>query len=164
MTDDIRSRTIEWTDPAALAAAGKDLSGLDFLSRIVKGELPPPPIAVLVGATITEVEPGRCVFAFEPAEWMFNPIGSVHGGIAATLLDSCMGCAVHSTLAAGVGYTTTDLHIRYVRGLDAGAGRVLAQGQVVHAGRRHATAESTLIVERTGKLIAHGTTGCIILG
>ena len=98
---------------------------------------------------MAEVEPGRAVFAIEPAEWMYNPIGSVHGGVAATLLDSCMGCAVHTTLDAGVGYTTTDLQVRYIRAMRAGAGRVLAEGRVVHAGRRTATAEGRLFWRRT---------------
>ncbi len=103
------------------------------------------------------------MFAVQPAEWMYNPIGSVHGGIAATLLDSCMGCAIHSTLPAGVGYTTSDLQIRYSRGMTVDTGRVIAEGTVVHGGRRLATAEGRLTVEATGKLIAHATTGCILI-
>ena len=85
------------------------------------------------------------MFALEPAEWMYNPIGMVHGGIAATILDSCMGCAVHTTLAAGVGYTTTDLQVRYIRAMSDVTGRVLAEGRVVHAGRRTATAEGRAV-------------------
>jgi uncharacterized protein (TIGR00369 family) len=86
----------------------------------------------------------------------------VHGGIAATILDSCMGCAVHTTLAPGVGYTTTDLQVRYIRAMSEITGRVLAEGRVVHAGRRTATAEGRVFVESDGKLIAHGSTGCVI--
>ena len=114
--------------------------------------------------SIVEADPGRVVFALEPAEWMYNPIGSVHGGIAATVLDSCMGCALHTTLDAGVGYTTTDLHVRYVRAMTDATGRVLAEGRVIHAGRRTATAEGRLFVERDGSLLAHATTGCAVLG
>jgi uncharacterized protein (TIGR00369 family) len=158
-----RERTFSWEDPAASAAAALELAGLDAMRGIIAGTLPPPPIAQLLGFTIVEVERGRAVFAMEPAEWMFNPIGSVHGGIAATLLDSCMGCAVHSTLEAGVGYTTGDLQVRYIRAMGATTGRVLAEGRVVHAGRRTATAEGRLFVEADEKLIAHGTTGCVIL-
>jgi uncharacterized protein (TIGR00369 family) len=88
----------------------------------------------------------------------------VHGGIAATILDSCMGCAVHTTLEAGVGYTTTDLHVRYIRAMGEATGRVLAEGRVVHGGRRTATAEGRLFVESEQTLIAHATTGCMILG
>ena len=106
--------------------------GLEYIRRS-RGHVPPPPIARLLDFSIVEVARGRVVFAMEPAEWMYNPIGSVHGGIAATILDSCMGCAVHTTLEAGVGYTTTDLQVRYIRAMSAAAGRVLAEGRVVHA-------------------------------
>jgi uncharacterized protein (TIGR00369 family) len=161
--DTARTRTFSWQDPAITAAAGRDQTGVELIRAIMDGTLPAPPIAQLLGMTIVEVGDGRAVFALEPAEWMYNPIGSVHGGIAATILDSCMGCAVHTTLPAGVGYTTTDLQVRYVRGMSAGTGRVLAEGTVVHAGGRIATAEARLVVEATGKLIAHATTSCIIL-
>jgi len=161
--EDTRSRTFTWHDPAATAAAGAALSGLDYLSAIASGELPPPPIAELLGFEIVEAEPGRAVFAAQPAEWMYNPIGMVHGGVAATLLDSCMGCAVQTTLPAGVGYTTTDLHVRYIRAMGHATGRVLAEGRVVHAGRRTATAEGRLFVEADETLIAHASTGCAIL-
>jgi uncharacterized protein (TIGR00369 family) len=159
-----RTRSFSWEDPTASAAAGLQMAGLQCMRAIIDGTLPPPPIARLLDFTIVEVQDGRAVFAMEPAEWMYNPIGSVHGGIAATLLDSCMGCAVHTTLSAGVGYTTTDLQVRYIRAMGAASGRVLAEGRVVHSGRRTATAEGRLFVESDETLIAHGTTGCVILG
>ena len=158
-----RSRTFSWSDPAAAAAAGRELPGLELIRAIAAGSHPPPPIASLLGFTIVAAERGRALFAIEPAEWMYNPIGSVHGGVAATLLDSCMGCAVHTTLPAGAGYTTSDLQVRYVRGMTAASGRVLAEGSVVHSGRRTATAEGRLYVESDGTLLAHATTGCLIL-
>jgi uncharacterized protein (TIGR00369 family) len=158
-----RSRTFSWDDPAASAAAGARLSGIDCMRAIITGELPAPPIAQLLGFSVIEVEHGRAVFAMEPAEWMYNPIGMVHGGVAATLLDSCMGCAVHTTLEAGVAYTTTDLQVRYVRAMSDSTGRVLAEGRVVHAGRRTATVEGRLFVESDDTLIAHGSSGCVIL-
>jgi uncharacterized protein (TIGR00369 family) len=158
-----RTRTISWQDPLAAAARGRALEGLDYLRGIVEGTFAPPPIAELLGFSLVEVERGRALFAVEPAEWMYNPIGSVHGGVAATLLDSCMGCAVHSTLPAGVGWTTTDLQVRYIRAMSANTGRVLAEGKVVHAGVRTATAEGRLFVESDGTLIAHASTGCVIL-
>jgi uncharacterized protein (TIGR00369 family) len=161
--EDARTRTITWADPATLAAESVTKSGLEYLRGIAAGQIPRPPIAELIDSLIVEVEPGRVVFACDPAEWMYNPIGSVHGGIAATLLDSCMGCAVHTTLEAGVGYTTTDLQVRYIRPLTTSTGRVLAEGRVVHAGRRTATAEGRLFVESDHSLIAHATTGCAIL-
>jgi uncharacterized protein (TIGR00369 family) len=161
--EQLRTRSFSWVDPAGVADAGLKLSGMEYLEAIVDGSFPPPPISRLLGFTILEVEPGRAVFAMEPSEWMYNPIGSVHGGIAATLLDSCMGCAVHTTLDAGVGYTTTDLQVRYIRSMSDTTGRVLAEGRVVHAGRRTATAEGRLIAESGEVLIAHGTTGCALL-
>jgi uncharacterized protein (TIGR00369 family) len=159
----LRMRSFDWQDPAATAAAGMKLSGLEFMRAIIDGALAPPPIAKMMDVSIVEVDFGRAVFAMEPAEWMYNPIGSVHGGVAATLLDSCMGCAVHSTLEAGVGYTTADLQVRYIRSMSADTGRVLAEGRVVHCGRRIATAEGRLITEEGETLLAHATTGCVIL-
>jgi uncharacterized protein (TIGR00369 family) len=158
-----RTRTFTWQDPAATAAEGLALAGLDYIRAIMDRTLPAPPIAELLGFEIVEAEEGRAVFALEPAEWMYNPIGMVHGGIAATILDSCMGCAVHTTLPAGVGYSTTDLQVRYVRSMSDASGRVLAEGRVVHAGGRTATAEGRLFTESEEKLIAHGSTGCAIL-
>ena len=149
-----RTRTFSWSDPLATAGAVRDLPGLDAIRMVAAAELPPPPIAELLGMTITKVERGHVIFALEPAEWMYNPIGSVHGGIAATILDSSLGCAVHTTLDAGVGYTTTDLQVRYVRAIGAETGRVLAESHVVHSGRRLATAEGRLYVEASGQLLA----------
>jgi uncharacterized protein (TIGR00369 family) len=162
-TPGIRTRSFSWSDPAALAAETQRRSGLDYLRAIASGELPPPPVAELLGTEIVEVEAGRVVFALEPAEWMYNPIGSVHGGIAATLLDTCMGCALHSTLEAGVGWATSDLQVRYIRPMTLETGRVLGEGRVVHAGRRSATAEGYMRSERDGALLAHATCGCAII-
>jgi len=158
-----RTRTLSWRDPAATAAEGMKLAGIDYIRAIQTGELPPPPIARLLEMEIVEAEQGRAVFALTPAEWMYNPIGMVHGGIAATILDSCMGCAVHTTLPAGVGYTTTDVQLRYIRAMGGATGRVLAEGRVVHAGRRTATAEGRVFTQDGETLIAHGSTGCAIL-
>jgi uncharacterized protein (TIGR00369 family) len=158
-----RVRTFTWSDPLATARAASELPGIDAIRAIAAGELPPPPIAELLDFEITLVEPGRVIFAFTPAEWMYNPIGSVHGGIAATLLDSSLGCAIHTMLAAGQRYTTSDLQVRYVRSMSADSGRVLADSHTVHVGRRLATAEGRLYAEADGKLFAHATTSCLIL-
>ncbi len=137
----LRTRTFSWEDPAASAAAGSGLSGLERMRAIVNGTLPPPPIARLLDFAVIEVEHGRAVFAMEPAEWMYNPIGSVHGGVAATLLDSCMGCAVHTTLPAGVGIhddrSAGPLHPRDERceRARAGGGPRRAQGTADRDGR-----------------------------
>jgi uncharacterized protein (TIGR00369 family) len=160
----LRTRTFSWQDPGGSAAASSGRSGLERMRAIVDRTLPPPPIARLLDFAVVEVEHGRAVFAMEPAEWMYNPIGSVHGGVAATLLDSCMGCAVHTTLPPGVAYTTTDLQVRYIRAMSVATGRVLAEGRVVHKGRRTATVEGRLFVESDETLLAHGSSGCVILG
>jgi acyl-coenzyme A thioesterase PaaI-like protein len=96
-----RTRAFTWSDPLEAARGLAGRSGLEAMQAVASGEVPPPPIAELLGMSIAEVAEGRAVFACDPAEWMYNPIGSVHGGIAATLLDSCMGCAVHTTLEPG---------------------------------------------------------------
>ena len=159
-----RMRTVEWEDPGSLAALAGELGGLEFMRLVLAGELPPPPIARLFDTQLVAVAAGRAVFALEPAEWMYNPIGTVHGGVAATLLDSCMGCAVHTMLPAGVGYTTTDLQVRYLRAMREGDGRVLAEGRVVHLGGRTATAEGRMFFEHDEeRLLAHASTGCAIL-
>jgi uncharacterized protein (TIGR00369 family) len=157
-----RTRTITWEDPLPSAQQGRSLSGLDFLRAVQRGELPPPPFGVLLGMTIAEIEEGRVVFAVRPAEYHYNPIGVVHGGLAATLLDSAMGCAVHSTLPAGVGYTTLEIKVNYVRALTSSSGEVRAEGTVIHRGGRVATAEARL-VGTDGTLYAHATTTCLIL-
>jgi uncharacterized protein (TIGR00369 family) len=112
---------------------------------------------------VEEVGPGYATFLLEPDARMLNPIGSVHGGIAATLLDSCMGCAVHTTLEPGLGYTTAQLNLHYLRSMQPGMGQVRATGTVLHRGRKQATAEAKL-TDAQGRLLAHGSTTCLILG
>jgi uncharacterized protein (TIGR00369 family) len=159
-----RRRTIDWDDPLALAAEAPGMSGLDFMRAIASGALPPPPISRLVQLEIAEVEEGRTVFRITPDESMYNPIGAVHGGMHATVLDGAMGCAVHTTLPAGVGYTTLELKVNYVRPFTVEGGPALAEGIVLHRGSRQATAEGKLRRESDGKLLAHATTTCIVLG
>src|SRR3954452_8340536 len=140
-----RERTIAWDDPVAAAASGRDLSGLDYMHAIAAGQIPQPPIAVLMGFELVAVEEGRAVFAVTPGEYHYNPIGVVHGGLAATLLDSAMGCAVQTTLPAGVGYTTLDLQASFVRGIPRNPGPLRCEGPVLLRGRRIATAEGRVI-------------------
>ena len=161
MTRD-RTRSVTWEDPRPLAEAGRGVSGLEFLQRIVSGELAPPPFAALLNFDLVEVSEGHAVFAVNPAEYHYNPIGVVHGGLAATLLDSAMGCAVHSTLPAGAGYTTLEIKVNFIRAMTAETGRVRCEAKIVHSGARTATAEGR-IVDEAGKLYAHGTTTCLIL-
>lgn len=157
-----RERTHTWSDPRTLAAAATGRDGLSFLAAMADGTLPPPPIMTLVGATVESVERGRVVFTVEPAEYHYNPIGSVHGGIYATLLDSALGSAVHSTLEAGVGYTSLDLSVKFLRRLTADSGTARAVGHVVHAGRSTALARAELL-DGAGRLVAEGTSSCLIL-
>ncbi len=150
------------TDPRALAARGRELSGIDYVRAIFAGELPPPPIATLLGFRGVEAEPGRAVFEIVPGDEHYNPIGSVHGGIALTLLDSAMGCAVHTLLEAGVGYATLEVKTNFVRPITADTGLVRCEGIVLHAGSRVAAADGR-VSDADGKLLAHGTTTCLIL-
>jgi uncharacterized protein (TIGR00369 family) len=160
----IRSRTLEWSDPVATAAAGAEMSGLDYLHAVIAGELARPPISVTMNMSVVELGEGRAVFAGEPGEEHYNPIGVVHGGYAATILDSALGCAVHTTLPAGIGYTSLGLEVKYLRPIERDTGRILCEGTVVHRGRRQATAEARLTVEETGKLLATGTSTLMIFG
>jgi len=156
-----RRRTVTWEDPLIGAALVRDLSGLDFLRAIADGRIPAPPIAPLVGLTIDEVDPGRVTFTLEVGEHLYNPIGSVHGGIVCTLLDSAMGCAIHTTLARGWAYTTLELNVNFVKALTMDTPSVVAEGLVITTGRRVATA-SGRIVGPDGALYAHATTTCLL--
>jgi uncharacterized protein (TIGR00369 family) len=136
-------------------------TGLDFLRAIQTGAHPNAPIADHLGMDLVEVAEGRAVFEADPAEFLFNPAGTVHGGFAATMLDSAMACAVHATLPEGDVYTTVDLSLKIVRTITPEAGRLRAEGEVVHVGGRIGTAEGRL-TGADGKLYAHGSTTCLI--
>ncbi|GLW47184.1 phenylacetic acid degradation protein [Streptomyces sp. NBRC 14336] len=156
-----RSRTYEWDDPATSAAAVGAASGMDFLREIQAGRLPAPPIAATLDFTLDEVAEGRAVFSIVPGEEHYNPIGSVHGGVYATLLDSAAGCAVQSTLPPGVGYTSLDLNVKFLRRITSDTGRVRAIGTVVNRGRTTALAEAQL-VDADDRLLAHATSSCLL--
>ncbi len=159
-----RNRTLVWQDPVPTAAAGATMTGIEYMQAIVAGEVPPPPIAVTMRMGPIEIGDGRAVFAGEPGEEHYNPIGVVHGGYAATLLDSALGCAVHTTLPAGVGYTSLGLEAKYVRPISRDTGRVLCEANVLYRGRRQATAEAKLTAAENGKLLAHAVATLMILG
>jgi uncharacterized protein (TIGR00369 family) len=156
-----RSRRVTWDDPMVSADAVKTMSGLEFLQAIASGALPAPPISASLAYKLAEVSEGQAIFTIDPAEFHYNPIGMVHGGVAATLLDSAAACAIQSTLPAGTGYTTVELHINYIRPITAVTGSLRCIGQTIHVGRRMATAEARLI-DGDGKLYAHATTTCMI--
>jgi uncharacterized protein (TIGR00369 family) len=157
-----RTLEVTWQDPMALAEASRAMSGIEFLRAMRDGKLPLPPICALLGYRLTEVEPGHAVFEIQAGEQHYNPIGVVHGGIAMTLLDSAMGCAVHTRMPAGGGYTTLEAKTNLVRPVTAETGALRAIGKVLHLGKRVATAEGRL-EDREGKLYAHATTTCIVL-
>ncbi len=146
-----------------LAPAGtrKEMSGLEFLSAIRDRRLPAPPIAGTLDFALVEVEEGRALFRGTPGFAHYNPFGTVHGGWTATLLDSCMACAVQSTLPQGSACTTLEFKINIVRPINGDTGPVEAEGKVVQAGRRIGVAEGRL-TDRVGRLLAHGTTTCLI--
>jgi len=144
--------------PIETAAA---LSGLELLQEMMAGRLPGPPMMQTLDFTLVEIEPGRAVFEGTPRLMHYNPLGVVHGGYAATLLDSCMGCAVHSTLPKGVSYTTLEFKVHLARAITAETGPVRAEGKLVTSGRRVATSEGRL-TDGNGRLLAHGTTTCLV--
>jgi uncharacterized protein (TIGR00369 family) len=140
------------------------MTGLEYVRAIFEGKLPLPPMAALIGFTGAEADDGRAVFTSEPGEYLYNPIGVVHGGFAMTLLDSAMGCAVQTTLARGERYTSLETKVNFVRPITAQTGRVRCEGTVLHRGRQVATAEGRLTEESSGRLLAHGTTTCLMMG
>lgn len=146
-------------DPALL----RELDGLALIQGMAEGRVPGPTMAQTLNFGIKLVEKGRVIFTGAPLPGFFNPLGTVHGGWCATLLDSCMGCAVHTTLGKGVGYTTIEIKTNFVRALGLDSGIVEAEGKVTHAGRRIALAEGR-IVDAQGRLVASGTTSCLISG
>src|SRR6516165_4467589 len=158
---DGRRRSYEWADPAPSAAAARELDGISFFREMIAGRIPPPPITATLGFGWVSVEPGKVVFEITPAEYHYNPIGSVHGGVYATVCDSACGCAVHSMLPAGAYYTSLDLSVRFIRQITAKTGRMLCEGTVEHLGSRTALATARL-TDGGGKLYAQATSSCMI--
>jgi uncharacterized protein (TIGR00369 family) len=158
-----RTRTVSWIDPALGVDAGTRLSGLEYLRAMSRGEAPPPPLALLMGFTLDEIEEGRVVMSVVPAEFHYNPMGVVHGGLAATLFDSALGCAVQSMLPPAHAAPTLQLQINYVRPVTIATGKVCCSGEIIHLGKRSATAEGRL-TDSSGKLYAHATGTFVITG
>jgi uncharacterized protein (TIGR00369 family) len=156
------ARIVEWYDPAIVADAAPGMSGLEFLRAIMEQKLPPPPIAKLMGFRPVEVETGRVVFEVTPDESVYNPIGAVHGGLVCTLADTVAACAVHSTLPAGVAYTSIDLNVSYTRPVTRDSGTLRAVGTVVKPGRRVAFSRAE-ITDGAGKVVATATSSCLVM-
>jgi uncharacterized protein (TIGR00369 family) len=157
----IRERTITWSDPKLAADAGRGMTGLDLMRGLRDGTFPAPPFAELVGVSVAEVEEGRIVLRMTPAEYHYNLTGTVHGGILATLLDSVMGSAVHTTLPLGRAYTSLEIKVNYVRAVTGDSGELTAEGNVVHSGRRSAVAEAK-VLDAKGRLCATASTTCLV--
>lgn len=156
-----RTRTVSWSDPGPAAQAGSAMSGLEFLTAMLDGRLPSPPFGILLGIEASSVDKGRVVFVLEPDEHLYNPIGLVHGGALATLLDSVAGCAIHTALPAGTRFATTSLNVSFVRPVTAGSGLLSAEGRITHVGRRAAHAQAE-IRDRTGRLVESAQTTCAV--
>ena len=156
-----RTRTYSWTDPTVNHAALGQRTGLETLQAIVSGELPPPPITHTLDYRILEVEEGRVAFTMRAAEFHYNPLGTVHGGVLATLLDTCTGCAVHTVLPAGFGYTSLDLTTKFLRPVTVASGQLRCEGTVINRGRTTALAEARL-TDESGRLMAYATSTCLI--
>jgi uncharacterized protein (TIGR00369 family) len=157
--DDQSAPAIEYgvTPPQIMAT----MPGLDFVRAIFDGKLPAPPIMQGIEPFASTAEPGVVVMHSTPGFRHYNPIGSVHGGYAATLLDSVMGLAVHTMLPAGTGYTTLEFKISFIRGMTGDTGPVRSEGRTLNVGRRAATAEAR-ITDAKGRLLAHATTTCLV--
>ena len=159
--DETRTRTYSWTSPAELATLLSTKGGLELLRGMAAGELPPPPIMDLIDLTGMEVEEGSVTFFLEPQEFHYNPLGTMHGGVISTLLDSAAACSLHSTLPVGVGYTSLDLNVKFLRTITIDSGRLACTGSVLQRGRRTALTEARL-TDSQGRLIAHATSSCMI--
>jgi uncharacterized protein (TIGR00369 family) len=156
-----RTRTYTWEDPRAWPPTAAGRTGREVLEAMVAGDRPYPPIAANLGYDSFEVGDGLIAVTLRAQEFHYNPIGVVHGGVIATLLDTAAACAVHTTLAAGEAYTSLDLNVKFVRAMTLDSGLVRAEGRVMHRGARTAVAEASLLDER-GKLLAHATSTMIL--
>jgi uncharacterized protein (TIGR00369 family) len=156
------SHSVKKTYGTVSAGRQKEMSGLEFVQGLADGTLPLNTIAQTLGYDVTEAETGRVVVTAEPRDIHLNPAGTVHGGLAATMLDSCMGLAIQSTLQKGVGSTTVEFKISFVRPITPDTGPIRAEGTVISRGRRVGTAEGR-VTDGSGRLLVHGTTTCLII-
>lgn len=162
MSETNRKRTYEWVNPVELSEKGRTMSGYDFLNGILRGELPPPPIAATLDFHPLSLEEGKVTFEFVPREFHYNPIGSVHGGVISTLLDTAMGCALQSRLPQGVAYTTLELKVNFIKAVTHKSGRMKTEGRLIHLGKTTALIEADL-KDEAGALYAHGVSTCMLL-
>lgn len=156
-----RETTVRWHDPAPALTALPALSGLDFMRKVAAGELPGAPLASHFGMEVIDVDPGSVTFRCTPDESHYNPVGTVHGGLVCTLLDSALGCATHTTLPAGMGYTSIEIKVNYLRPVSAGNGALICRGRVTKPGRRVAFAEGE-VLDGEGRVVATASGSLLI--
>jgi uncharacterized protein (TIGR00369 family) len=156
-----RNRSYAWQDPAAALTELPRTDGLELLQRMAGGSLPEPPIAATLGFEELTISPRQVSVSLTPAEHHLNPLGTVHGGVLAALLDTACGCAIHTTLDAGTGYTSLDLVTRFLRPVTIATGQIRCEGEVLTRGSRTATAQAR-IVDSAGRLLAHATSTCLL--
>jgi uncharacterized protein (TIGR00369 family) len=161
MTEPARSRLVEWDDPTIGAAAATTMSGLEYIRALLDGSIPPPPIVALMNMTMVSADVGTVTFTCEPNESHYNPIGTVHGGLVCTLLDSVAGCAVQTTLPKGQAYTSLEIKVNYLRPVLATTGTLTAVGTVTKPGRRAAFAEAT-VSDSAGRLVATASSTLLV--
>ncbi len=158
-----QSRTFTWTTPGQVDLSHLlAMTGLEQLQAIREGTLPPPPIMDTLGLADLRPEPGRVVVEMEVATFHYNPLGTVHGGVISTLLDTAAACAVHTTLAVGEFYTSVDLTVKFLRPVTVDSGLLTCEGTVIQRGRRTALAQAQL-TDGAGRLVAHATSTCLIM-
>ena len=157
-----RSRSFTWEDPLPPLASSRELDGLSYIRAMIAGDYPPPPIASLMNFWLVSAELGEAVFECEPGEYHYNPLGMIHGGLACTLLDSVVGCAGHTTLPVGVGYTSIDLNVSYLRPILSTTGLLRATGKVVKGGQRVIFVSGEL-TDGAGTVLATATSSLLVL-
>ena len=158
-----RTRTYTWEDQSAFIAAAQEHTGAELLTMMSDGRIPMPPVAATMDFASFDLADGVVTVTLEPNEFHYNPLGLVHGGVIAMLLDTVAGCAVHATLPAGVGYASVDLTVKFLRPVTVRTGLVTAVGRVTHSGSRTSLAEATLS-DSQGRLLATAISTCMTLG
>jgi uncharacterized protein (TIGR00369 family) len=162
MATNERTKTIQWHDPMNGALKARQMNGLDYLQAISDGAISYPPLLETLDFEPVSIIPGKAVFAFDPQEFHYNSIGTVHGGVISAILDTAMGCSLHSLLEAGTGYTTLELKVNFLKAITIKNGKLKAIGNIIHSGSRTALVEATLTDEKD-TIYAHGTSTCMIL-
>ncbi len=156
-----RTRTFSWEDPSIGAKQALQMSGLEYIQAMKDKKIPAPPVMHTLDFDLRSIEAGKAVFSFIPSEFHYNPIGTVHGGVISTILDSALGCAVHSLLPAGKAYTTLELKVNFLKAITKNNGELTATGKVIHSGSKTALVEAQ-VTDAAGKIYAHSVSTCLI--